>query len=128
MPDRPPLRVKFFTICASNYLANATTLGRSVSAAHRGSKLTVFLLDDLPAGVAGVGHIDIVPAKRTMPLADWHHYQCFYDVLELATSIKPLCFEQLVTEEINVEIHLDPYIVVFKALEAVIWAIREGNE
>ncbi|HKF62945.1 MAG TPA: hypothetical protein VKB42_16390, partial [Dongiaceae bacterium] len=85
-------------------------------------------MDDLPAGVAGVGHIDIVPAKRTMPLADWHHYQCFYDVLELATSIKPLCFEHLLAEEIDVAIYLDPDIVVFKALEAVLSAIREGYE
>src|SRR5215469_6225779 len=128
MSDNPPLRVKFFTICASNYLANAITLGRSVSARHNGSKLTVFLLDDLPARVAGVEHIDVVPAKATMPLADWHHYQCFYDVLELATSIKPLCFEHLLAEEIDVAIHLDPDIVVFKALEAVLWAIREGYE
>ena len=128
MSDRPLLRVKFFTICASNYLANATTLGRSVSAAHTGSKLTVFLLDDLPARVAGLEHIDIVPAKRTMSLADWHHYQCFYDVLELATSIKPLCFEHLLPDDTDVAIYLDPDIVVFRALDAVLSAIRDGFE
>jgi glycosyltransferase involved in cell wall biosynthesis len=128
MSDKPPLRVNFFTICASNYLASAIALGRSVSTAHGGSRLTVFLLDDPPAEVAGVDHIHIVPARTTMPLADWHHYQCFYGVLELATSIKPLCFEHVLAADSDLAIYLDPDIVVFKALDAVTSAIRDGYE
>lgn len=128
MSVETPLRPKFFTICASNYLANATTLGRSISAAHKGSRLTVFILDDLPENIAGVDHIDIVAAEATMPPADWHHYRCFYTVLELATSIKPLCFQHLLRDVDDVAIYLDPDIVVFKELSAVISAFHNGYE
>ena len=58
----------FFTICAANYLAHATVLGQSVSAHHAGARLTVFLLDALPAEATGLDHLDIVPADTLMPV------------------------------------------------------------
>src|ERR1051326_8857158 len=128
MPDRSPARIKFFTICAANYLANAVVLGRSVSQAHSGTRLTVFLLDALPPGAARLDDIDIVPADAIMPIADWHHYQCFYDPLELATSIKPRCFGYLLNPGCEAAIYLDPDIVLFKPLTVALSAIEAGHE
>jgi glycosyltransferase involved in cell wall biosynthesis len=121
-------RTSFFTICASNYLANAVVLGQSVSAAHGGSRLTVFLLDALPADVTAPDQVDIVTADTIMPIADWHHYQCFYSLLELATSIKPLCFKYLLTSDCAAAIYLDPDIVLFNPLNLVLSAIQAGHE
>src|ERR1700694_5983673 len=123
-----PTRARFFTICASNYLANAVVLGQSISAAHDGSRLTVFLLDEMPADVTVPGHIDIVPAATIMPIADWHHYQCFYAPLELATSIKPLCFRYLLTPDCVAAVYLDPEIVLFKPLDRVLSAVEDGHD
>src|ERR1700736_683794 len=123
-----PVRIKFFTICASNYLANAVVLGRSVSAAHGGSRLTVFLLDALPKQATRLDHLDIIPADAIMPIADWHHYQCFYDPLELATSIKPLCFNYLLTADCEAALYLDPDIVVFQPLTLALSALQAGHE
>src|SRR6266849_3340276 len=123
-----PLRTKFFTICASNYLANAVALGRSVAATHAGRRLTVFLLDTLPAEAVELDAIDVVLAETIMPITDWHHYQCFYSLLELATSIKPLCFNYVLTDDCDVAIYLDADIVLFKPLSLVLSAVQEGHE
>ncbi len=129
MHDRSlPVRIKFFTICAANYLPNAVALGRSVSGAHGGSRLTVFLLDALPKDAAGLDRLEIIPADAIMPIADWHHYQCFYDPLELATSIKPLCFSYLLTADCEAAIYLDPDIVVFQPLTLALSALQAGHE
>ena len=128
MHDRSlPVRIKFFTICAANYLPNAVALGRSVSGAHGGSRLTVFLLDALPKDAAGLDRLEIIPADAIMPIADWHHYQCFYDPLELATSIKPLCFSYLLTADCEAAIYLDPDIVVFQPLTLALSALQAGH-
>ena len=118
----------FFTICAANYLAHATVLGQSVSAHHAGARLTVFLLDALPAEATGLDHLDIVPADTLMPVAAWHHYQCFYDVLELATSIKPACFLHMLARGCDLAIYLDADIVLFKPLDLVLSAFADGHE
>uniref|UniRef100_UPI001BDBA00B hypothetical protein n=1 Tax=Acinetobacter pittii TaxID=48296 RepID=UPI001BDBA00B len=68
MTDRgQPSKFRFFTICASNYLAHAIVLGRSISTTHPGARLTVFLLDALPERLSGTEHLDIVSASTIMP-------------------------------------------------------------
>jgi glycosyltransferase involved in cell wall biosynthesis len=117
-----------FTICARNYLAHAIVLGQSLAVADPGTRLTVFLLDDLPVDRAGLEHIDIVPAETIMPQAEWHHRQCFYDVLELATSIKPTCFLHMLDKGYDFAIYLDPDILIFRPLEVVYSALEDGND
>ncbi len=129
MPSPPStFRTRFFTICAANYLANAIVLGRSIASAHPGARLTVFLLDALPAECAGLEHLDVVPAAATMPAAAWHHYQCFYTVIEVATGIKPLCFEYLLDQGCDLAIYLDADIEVFGRFDKVVDAARRGHE
>src|SRR6202048_1686155 len=129
MPEQSrPWRTSFFTICASNYLANAVVLGQSVSAAHGGSRLTGFLLDALPEDATALDQVDIVPAETIMPIADWHHYQCFYNLLELATSIKPLCFRYLLTPDCAAAIYLDADIMLFNPLNLVLSAVQAGHD
>lgn len=123
-----PARIRFFTICAANYLANAVALGRSVSEAHDGSRLTVFLLDALPKDAAALHQLEVISAETIMTIADWHHYQCFYSPLELATSIKPLCFSYLLTDDCDAAIYLDPDIVLFKPLTRALSAIEKGHD
>jgi hypothetical protein len=119
---------RFFTICASNYLAHAIVLGRSVSANHPGARLTVFLLDALPADTSGLEHLDFIAVETIIPATDWHHYQCFYDALELATSIKPACFLHMLAGACDIAIYLDADILLLKPLDLVFSAFSDGHE
>jgi len=86
------------------------------------------LLDALPERLSGTEHLDIVAASTIMPVADWHHYQCFYEILELATSIKPACFLQVLASGCETAIYLDADIQLFKPLDRVLSAIADGHE
>lgn len=107
---------RFFTICARNYLAHAAVLGESLAAHVPGARLTVVLLDgeeqDLPAAP-----IDFVSA-RALPFADpgdFHQMAMMYEVMELATALKPWAFRYLLRDSSEPVVFLDPDIQFFSA-------------
>jgi hypothetical protein len=99
----------YCTILARNYLAPALALSESLRAQGSGIPLTVFLTDatedtDLPE-VPGVswmhpGMLDL-PERQVLELA------MSYDLVELATAVKPLVLGKLLEEQEQV-VYLDP--------------------
>ncbi|MBS0319301.1 MAG: glycosyltransferase family 4 protein [Proteobacteria bacterium] len=116
-------RARFFTICASNYLAHALVLARSLAATQRGARLIVFLLDAMPADCEGRDEIDVISVASSMPEADWHHLQCYYTLLELATGVKPHCFLEVLSTGCDAAIYLDADVVAYAPFTDVLAAL-----
>src|SRR5205085_9752019 len=76
------------TIISRNYLGQARVLAESYLAHHPDGRFYLLILDRLPAGVELDPRIRLVdPAD--LPLDDLYD-MCFkYDVVELATAVKP---------------------------------------
>lgn len=110
--------VAVFTICAANYLPQACVLADSLAAFHPGLRLTAFLLDPAPGGRLASSNVDVVAADTVIDPASWAHKRCFYELLELATSIKPECFLHLLRQHEAV-FYFDPDIRLFSALPAL---------
>jgi glycosyltransferase involved in cell wall biosynthesis len=113
LPSSPAI----FTICASNYLAQACVLGASVSAHHPGARLVVFLLDAPPADFELPGCVTVVAAESAFDRREWNHRRSHYNILEFATSVKPACFRFLFEQGEERAIYLDPDIRVYQRVD-----------
>ncbi len=115
----------FFTIVARNYLAFAIRLGETVREQHPGASFTIWLLDpgETPAVPDGVTIRAVSEAVAADELETLHFY---YDILELATAVKPRCFQRLFAEGAARVIYLDPDIELFAPLATVEAALDEG--
>jgi hypothetical protein len=107
--------ITVFTLCSTNYLAHAKTLGDSLREYNPGYHFVIGLVDRLPS--------QIQPSF-------WHPYELIqieeleidgfaemvqrYDVVELNTAVKPFYFEHLYGRDAASEavIYLDPDILV----------------
>jgi len=110
-----------FTICARNYLAQAGVLGSTLSKHHPQLKLIVFILGEPTDGPAAPDHMVVISARDTMTREEWNHRRCFYDLLELSTSIKPACFRFLFDRGARSAIYFDPDIQIFAPIDGL-WA------
>lgn len=112
--------IAIFTICTAGYLARANVLAESLAALHEGQRLTLFLIGTLPPGVMVAAVIDLLPADRALPAAEFRDRQAFYSVLELATSIKPACFRYLFGQGAASVTYLDPDIMFLAPLPGLL--------
>jgi len=112
--------MRFCTVVARNYLAYARVLAHSLNRLGDGSRLSVLVLDDLdgavveseePFDVLRLSDLDITPREI-------HNMTLIYDVLELATAVKPWLLNR-VLEDDDVACYLDPDIEVFASMSAV---------
>ena len=115
----------FFTICARNYLACATLLGESVRRHHPDASFTIWLLDpgELPSLVEG---FDVRPIDHAVGADELEALSFYYDILELATAVKPRCFDAHLDEGARRVVYLDPDIVLFRPLASVQTALDDG--
>ena len=113
-----PSETAIFTICAGNYLAQASVLSASICEHHPGLKLTVFLIGALPADVIIPTHIELVEAERVFSRPEWNHRRAHYDILEFSTCLKPGCFRFLFGQGVQRAIYLDPDIRAFGRVDA----------
>lgn len=107
------LDIRYFTICAPNYLAYALFLRESLRDSDPDAQLTIVLLtrDIGPWAQFGdlIGLLDL-----DLPDLDDMAYR--YDVLEFATAIKPFCFQHFLrAAPQRPVIYLDPDIFVLTA-------------
>lgn len=115
----------FFTICASNYLGLARTLGESIRALYPDARLQVWLLDehdgtlDHPA-LQLRRIVDAVAPERMVRLL------MRYSILEFSTAVKAAVFKQVLSEQAGAAIYIDPDIVLFSRLEEVESLLRNG--
>jgi GT2 family glycosyltransferase/glycosyltransferase involved in cell wall biosynthesis len=111
------------TIISRNYLGQARVLAESYLTHHPDGRFYLLIVDRLPEGVELDPRIRLVdPAD--LPLDDLYD-MCFkYDVVELATSVKPalliLLIEQLGEERV---MYIDPDILIMRPMTEVFEAL-----
>lgn len=119
-----------FTIAARNYTGYVRTLAASVRSAYPTAPFVFFLADTegneaLELGIDGA---QVVPCAR-LDLPDLRRMAFAYTVTEFSTAIKPSCFLWLLARYPGRPvIYLDPDIMVFRPLEPVEQAFRDGAE
>ena len=108
------------TIIASNYLAHARVLADSLTRHHPGERLQVLIVDDPD------GHIDqrgepfdvLRPADLPLSAREYHELAACYEVLELATAIKPTLLSTLLLRSGSRPVlYLDPDILILSKLD-----------
>lgn len=115
----------FFTICATNYLAFARQLGESVLLHQGDASFTIWLLDrgELPEFPEG---FQIRYVDELLPVDERERLAFYYEIIEQATAVKPLCFQRHFQEDAASVIYLDPDIVLFRPLTEVNDRLAQG--
>ena len=107
------------TIIARNYWAHARVLARSLHDHHPDVKLSVLVIDadELTLKTASREVFDVLrPEDVGIDRRELHRLAAIYDLLELATAVKPSLLKHLTAEGASV-IYLDPDIEVFAPLD-----------
>jgi glycosyltransferase involved in cell wall biosynthesis len=116
------------TIVARNYLAQARVLARSFTEQHPGTRLRVLVFDDLD-GVVDPDRepFDVLrPSDLPMPTRTFHEMAACYEVVELATALKPtLLMALLESSGGDPVVYLDPDILVLAPFAELSELVRE---
>ena len=105
------------TIVARNYLAFARVLAHSFLEHHPGGRFTVLLLDDEDDVVDAEDEpFEIVHGSDIMAVEEFLSMAAIYDVMELATAVKPWLLEHLLAEGAAVA-YIDPDIQLHASIE-----------
>src|SRR5690349_20113078 len=115
---RPRRAMRFCTVVARNYLAYARVLARSLR--EVGEELSVLVLDDVDGEVDDEPEIFEVlrPHDLDISTREYHNMAVIYDVLELATAVKPWLLHRMLVDG-DVACYLDPDIEVFASMAPV---------
>jgi hypothetical protein len=116
------------TIVARNYLAHARVLAASYARHHPGRRLSVLLVDGADGDEArGAESFEII-LPRQLPLAEdeFRRMASIYEVMELATALKPFLLRFLLDRGSEVAVFLDPDIEIFAPLEVQARAREHG--
>jgi glycosyltransferase involved in cell wall biosynthesis len=112
--------MRFCTVVARNYLAYARVLARSLEVLDDGSQLSVLVLDDVEGAVVESDEPFAVLRLPDLDISarELHNMTVIYDVLELATAVKPWLLHRVLADD-DVACYLDPDIEVFASLAPV---------
>jgi glycosyltransferase involved in cell wall biosynthesis len=117
------------SIVARNYLPQVRVLARSFLAHHPDGQVVVLVLDadqSAPAGEGAEPFEIVVPADLPIEPAELRRMTTIYDVLELATALKPFLLRHLVADRNEpAATYLDPDIEVFAPLDDLDALARE---
>ncbi|MGH2444353.1 MAG: FkbM family methyltransferase, partial [Chloroflexota bacterium] len=102
------------TIVARNYLPFARVLAHSYSEHHPDQLLSVLVIDGEPGESSSDEPFDIlVPGDLALRRDEFLRMAACYDVMELATAIKPWLLECLLRKGADAVLYCDPDIEVF---------------
>jgi len=112
--------MRFCTVVARNYLAYARVLTASVHRVHPDAVVSVLVLDDIDDPVdETVEPFEVIrPTDLDIEPREFHHMATIYNVLELATALKPWVLRRLLQTD-EVVCYLDPDIQVFGSLDQI---------
>ncbi len=114
-----------FTIADADYAAMAMIMFDSVSKHYQDSDLFLFVI-----GTGNVNQLDnnvnVIYIGDVLDELDLHQRLVYYLQVELATSIKPQCFEFLFAQHYNRVIYLDPDIYVVRRMTEID-SLLDGN-
>ncbi|MBU2810437.1 DUF1698 domain-containing protein [Acidithiobacillus thiooxidans] len=111
-PPKPLHSMVYFTICAGNYLAQTFAFAESLRAFYPEAELQVFLLDD-PEDLPVFPGVRWRRAEDVLSAALWVELSVRYSILELATALKPYCFQKLFAEDWQQVIYCDPDLIFY---------------
>ena len=112
------------TIVARNYLPQARVLSRTFLAQHPTAKFWTLVIDGVDEDRAepGAGNILLID-DLDLPRSEWRPMAAMYDVMELATALKPAALRHLLRHHnpdagavayIDPDIHvMTPFVEVF---------------
>jgi glycosyltransferase involved in cell wall biosynthesis/SAM-dependent methyltransferase len=113
------------TVIARNYLAAARVLALSLREHHPESRLHVLVID----GVEGYFDPADEPFEVVLPdgigIPNFERMAGIYEVLELATAVKPWLLRQLLRETDEGIVYLDPDVRIYAPIADVFEAVRE---
>lgn len=117
------------TIVARNYLAQASALADSFVEANPEGAFTIFAID---LGDERIGSDDprvrvVGPEGAGLDPDGFHRMAAIYDVVELATAVKPFLLRHLLREGGEPVTYLDPDILVFRPLDGIERLAREHD-
>lgn len=106
------------TIIARNYLAHARVLARSFAAHHSHGQFTALVIDADADYLRGASEdFEILgPAEIGLTRDELHRMATIYDVMELATAVKPFFLQTLLARDAGPVAYFDPDIEVFRPL------------
>jgi hypothetical protein len=107
------------TVAATNYLAYARVLARSLAREHGGLPLHVLVLDADVHEPAHEPFITIRPDELELDRGAFHVMAAIYNVLELATAVKPWLLRHLLKSGAASVVYLDPDIRIFGTIDRV---------
>ncbi len=117
-----------FTIVANNYLPYAITLMRSVKEQHPKSRRFIVLCDEKAKGVKYKGLPAEILYARDLGIPGFDSMAFVYDVMELATAIKPYTFLHLFDRyDAPGVLYIDPDIIVLRPLEHIAAPLKSGH-
>ncbi|MEM1380230.1 MAG: hypothetical protein AAGH41_06360 [Pseudomonadota bacterium] len=118
-----------FTICARNYLPQASLLVASVAQHHPGLKVLVFVLDAQgdEAEIQTFLGVPVV-SGADLGLPTFFDMAIRYDILEFSTAIKPACFQYVFGTGAPWAIYLDPDMEVLQPLREVEARLARGAQ
>ena len=118
------------TVVARNYLPQARVLARSFLDHHPAGRVVVLVLDSPGEGLRDDEPFEVaVPEDLFDPACrrELQHMATIYDVMELATALKPFLLRHLLDEGAPSATYLDPDIQVFAPLDDIAAAAERGG-
>lgn len=110
------------TICSSNYLAHARTLGDSLTQHNPECRFVIGLVDQLPPALepAFWHPYELIPVE-SLAIPGFSEMAGRYGIIELNTAVKPFYIDYLYRRDAGVQkvVYLDPDIYVTGSLQAV---------
>jgi glycosyltransferase involved in cell wall biosynthesis len=112
--------VRACTVVARNYLPQARVLAQSL-AEQDGGRLSVLILDNVEAGADRRNEpFDVIdPGELDLTRRQFHLMATIYDLLELATAVKPWLLDLMLDHTGESVCYLDPDMEVFGSLDEV---------
>lgn len=111
-----------FTSAACNYLPKAQLLRDSLRRFHPEFRLVLALPDRLPENTATdeLGWDEVLPIE-SMGIRDWKTWAFTHAIVELATAIKPVALEMLLSRpDCRAVVYFDPDMVLFSRLDDLV--------
>jgi glycosyltransferase involved in cell wall biosynthesis/SAM-dependent methyltransferase len=112
-------RVHACTIIARNYLPHARVLARSFQEHNPSGQFTVLLLDDHGAGAYAGEPFEVLTPHAMFDEDEFLRMAAIYDVMELATAVKPTLLKHLLDRGESAVTYLDPDIEIFAGIEDI---------
>src|SRR4051794_753402 len=125
-PYHRPSALDACTIIATNYLAYARVLGRSLTEHHPELRLKVLVIDDTEGYFDPAAEPFDVVAIDQLAIENFSRMAAMYSVLELSTAVKPWLLRWMLANSADGgAVYLDPDMRLYAPLTEMFDAVRD---